>query len=87
MLSDLEIQHLLETAFLPDRCICTLDPFGSINVQIFDQRTEELLLTLAGISRVEVASSRSIANLVGQIREEIRLRQIVIGRKTGSRQK
>jgi len=87
VLSDLEIKHVLETAFLPDRCACSLDPYGSISVQIYDQRSGELLLTVAGISRVEVASSRSIANLVGQIREEIRLREIVDVRNSGARQK
>lgn len=87
MLSDLEIKHLLENAFLPDRCICNLDPYGSIGVQIYDHETQELLLTIAGISRVELASSGSVANIVGQIREEIRLREIVGGRKTGSGQR
>ena len=86
MLSDLEIKHLLETAFLPQRCVCSLVPYGSISVQIFDQGSSEPLLTIAGISRVEVTSSRSIANLVGQIREEIRLRQLVEGRQLGTRQ-
>lgn len=84
MLSDLEIKHLLETAFLPQRCVCSLVPYGSISVQIFDHGSSEPLLTIAGISRVEVTSSRSIANLVGQIREEIRLRQLADGRKVGT---
>ncbi|MFJ5296683.1 DUF1652 domain-containing protein [Pseudomonas sp. NPDC088368] len=87
MLSDLEIKHLLENAFLPDRCICNLDPYGSVSVQIYGYGTQELLLTVAGISRIEVASTRSVANTVGQIREEIRLREIVGERNTGTGQR
>lgn len=87
MLSDLEMKHLLETAFLPDRCVWSLLPYGSISVQIYEHSSNELLLTIAGITRVEVASSRSIANLVGQIREEITLRGIVGGRTPARKQR
>jgi len=87
VLSDLELKHSLETAFLPQRCVCTLIPYGSISIQIFDHGSSEPLLTIAGISRVEVTSSRSLANLVGQIREEIRLRELVYERKVGTRQR
>lgn len=86
MLSDLEIKHLLETACLPDRCVCILHPYGSTTFQIYDHSSKDLLLTVAGGFRMEVASSRSIVKLVGHIREEIRLRQLVGGRNT-ARQK
>lgn len=85
MISDLEIQHLFETAFLPDKCICTVRPHSSISVQVYDQASEQLLLTVTGISRIEMASSRSIANLVGELREEIRLRAIANKDRTISR--
>ncbi|SDI11511.1 DUF1652 domain-containing protein [Pseudomonas abietaniphila] len=77
MISDLEIKHLLEVAFLPNRCVCNIPPYGSISLQIYDQKSGELLLTLIGIARTEIASSRSIAKLVGEIRHEIRLRATV----------
>lgn len=87
MLSDFEIKHMLETAFLPERCVCSVIPYGSISIQIFEHGSGEPLLTVAGISRVEVASSRSIVNLVGQVREEIRLRELVDGRDFGTGQR
>lgn len=47
MLSTLELRHIIETAFLPTRCICSVRA-GSLMIQLVDPITQqELGSTLA----------------------------------------
>ncbi|MFJ4130830.1 DUF1652 domain-containing protein [Pseudomonas cyclaminis] len=74
MLSILEVRHILETAFLPTRCVCKADSGGSLVVQLINPDTHQVDLTVTGIDARRLSSSRAIAKLVGEIKEEARLR-------------
>ena len=73
MISSQELTHIVEMAFLPKRCACTIDPTGSMTIQIFNQNTDKEELTFAGIDATTLTAGRAIANLVLGLREEIRL--------------
>lgn len=76
MISHIELRHIVETAFLPKKCVCTIEPPGSMTVQIFneDSGTEEL--TVTGIDPSRLVSSRAIASLVVEIKEEAKIGHI-----------
>lgn len=73
MLSTLELRHIIETAFLPTKCICSVRA-GSLMIQLVDPTTQQELLTVAGVDPKALGSSRAIARLVAEIKEELRLR-------------
>lgn len=74
MLSVLALRHLIETAFFPTQCICTFDHGNSLMIQLINAETLQEELTVTGIDPKDLTSSRAIAELVAQIREELRLR-------------
>lgn len=78
MISVLELRHIVETAFLPKKCICSISPRGSMTVQIFNQETGMEELTVAGIDSSRIVSSRAIAALVAEINEEMRFDRLRI---------
>lgn len=73
MISHLELRHIVEAAFLPKKCRCTVGPSGSMMVQIFDQDSGKEELTVTGIDSSGIVSARAIARLVVEIKEEMRL--------------
>lgn len=78
MLSQLELRHALETAFLPTKCQCIIEPKGTLTVQLINPRTHEIDLTVSGILPVKQASSRALATLVAEIKEELRLKPGIV---------
>ncbi|QXI26345.1 DUF1652 domain-containing protein [Pseudomonas vanderleydeniana] len=74
MLSLLALRHVIETAFLPTRCICTVDHSNNLMIQLINAQTQQEELTVTGIDPKDLTSSRAIAELVAQVREELRLR-------------
>ncbi|WP_054989954.1 DUF1652 domain-containing protein [Pseudomonas coronafaciens] len=81
MISSLELRHIIETAFLPMRCVCTIAPNGSMTVQIFDQDTNREELTVTCIDVSGLVSARAIAALVMELKEDMRLRRLAPGRQ------
>lgn len=73
MISTLELRHIIETAFLPTRCVCSVK-YGSLIIQLIDPMTQQELLTIAGVDPKTLGSSRAIARLIAEIKEEVRLR-------------
>ena len=78
MLSTLELRHIIETAFLPTKCMCSVRA-GSLMIQLVDPITQQELLTVAGVDLKSLGSSRAIARLIAEIKEELRLRGDVGG--------
>jgi len=74
MISSLELRHIIESAFLPMKCVCSTRPGGSLMIQLVDPATQQELLTVAGVDTKTLRSSRAIAKLVLEIKEEVRLR-------------
>jgi hypothetical protein len=74
MLSRLELRHIIENAFLPKACSCSITPRGSMTIQLFNPNTREEELVVTGIDPATLVSSRAIAALVGEIKEEARMK-------------
>ncbi|RRV07346.1 DUF1652 domain-containing protein [Pseudomonas sp. v388] len=70
-LSTLELRSIVEGAFLPLRCTCTVAPDYSMTVQIADPVTSRVDLLVTGISLDRLKTSRDISNLVAELRDEL----------------
>jgi hypothetical protein len=69
-LSLLELRHIIESAFLPLTCRCTLDIHGDLVIELTDPTAGSNLVT-GGIPIASLQTSRDIANLVAELRAEI----------------
>lgn len=81
MISNLELRHIVETAFLPARCLCTIDPTGSMTVQIFQSEAGMEEFTVTGIDSSRLTTSRAIAELVGELKEDMNLQKQGLARQ------
>jgi hypothetical protein len=64
MISHLELRHLIETAFLPTKCLCSICIDNSMTVQLLDADTGKEELTVIGVDgqnlSVSTPSQRSL---------------------------
>lgn len=72
MLSHLELRHLLESAFLPTECKCTVSSDRTISIQLINPRTRKVEVSRSAVPIGGLTSSRAIANLVAELKEELR---------------
>lgn len=70
-LSTLELRGIIERAFLPLRCKCTVAPDYSLTVQISDPQSDRVDLLVTGISLDRLNTSRDICELVGELRYDL----------------
>lgn len=70
MLSHLQLRHLLESAFLPTKCKCEIDAKGNLTVRFVNPRNGKVDLTVGEIAASKLSSSRAIATLIGELKEE-----------------
>ncbi|MEQ4502082.1 MULTISPECIES: DUF1652 domain-containing protein [Pseudomonas] len=63
------------------KCVCTIEPDGSMFIQIFDQSTGKEELTVTGIAPSCLGSSRAIASLVTELKEDMRRRSLAPERR------
>ncbi|MBX8511710.1 DUF1652 domain-containing protein [Pseudomonas cichorii] len=72
MLSHLELRHVMEVAFRPTICKCTISPDGLMSIELRNPETHILELTMTGIPTAKLSGGRAIAALVGEIKDEAR---------------
>ncbi|MGY4495966.1 DUF1652 domain-containing protein [Pseudomonas sp. TE3610] len=70
-LCSLELRNIIECAFLPARCTCTVAPDQSLTVQVTDPVTGHVELMVTGISTDRLSSSRAISNLIAELRYDL----------------
>ncbi|WP_408600489.1 DUF1652 domain-containing protein [Pseudomonas sp. PLMAX] len=75
MISNLELRHIIECGFLPLACTCTVNPDGSLMIKVFDAETGRVEMLVTAVSTADLTSSRSIANLIGELRGEMASRK------------
>lgn len=75
MISSLEIRNIIESAFLPLQCRCTDAQDGSLTVHVSNPRTGHVELLVAGISLASLNGARAIADLVAELRTELKNNQ------------
>jgi hypothetical protein len=71
MISSLELRHIIECGFQPFSCTCTVNPDGSLMIKVYDAETGSVELLVTVVSTADLTSSRSIANLIGELRSEM----------------
>lgn len=74
MISILELRRILDTAFLPMRCTSKVGDGNNLVLQRTNHITHHMELTVTGIDALTLNSSREIAKLVAEIKEEAGLR-------------
>ncbi|MEQ9724577.1 MULTISPECIES: DUF1652 domain-containing protein [unclassified Pseudomonas] len=75
MMSILEQRQIVESAFLPFNCRCTVEADGTLTLEIRAPQSDHVLLRADGIQRGELASSRSISQLVLRLRQQLTTRE------------
>jgi hypothetical protein len=75
MISTLELRHIIECGFQPLSCTCTSNPDGSLMIKVFEAKTGRVELLVTAVSTADLTSSRSIANLIGELRSEMASRK------------
>lgn len=74
-LSTLELRNIVEVAFLPLSCTCTVVPGlspdrSTMTVQIVDPSSGRVELLVTGIALDRLKTSRDISELVAELRDE-----------------
>lgn len=69
MYSKADLQRVLETAFLPSKCECTVAS-DSLSVKLIKPASGEIELYVANIPLSDFATSRSIAQVVLSLKEQ-----------------
>jgi len=70
-LSELELRKIIEDAFLPHHCSCSMQADHSMTVEIKDPLTGRVDLRVDGIAVAGLNSSRAISNLIAGLRMEL----------------
>lgn len=70
-LSTLELRGIIERAFLPLRCKCTVAPDYSMTVEISDPKSDRVDLCVTGISLDRLNTSRDICELITELRYDL----------------
>lgn len=71
-LSNLELRSIIESAFLPLRCNCTvLDDV--MTVEVIDPATERVELMSSGIDLSRLDTSRALCELILKLRAELEM--------------
>ncbi|KAA8718479.1 DUF1652 domain-containing protein [Pseudomonas cannabina] len=68
-LSTLELRSIVEGAFLPLQCTCTIAQDQSMTVQVKDPSSGRVELLETGISLNRLKNSRDISALVAKLRD------------------
>ena len=69
-LSNLELRNIIESAFLPWRCSCSVVD-DLMTVEITDPHTERVQLRRSHIPLEHLDTSRSLCDLIMQLRNEL----------------
>jgi hypothetical protein len=77
MISSLEIRHIIENAFLPQKCVCTIQPNHTMTIQVGGPEEVDAFM-VTGIDSKRFSTSRAIADLVGELKEEMKITRVSI---------
>ncbi|RJX82559.1 DUF1652 domain-containing protein [Pseudomonas sp. LS-2] len=69
-LSNLELRSIIESAFLPMRCNCTVMD-DTMTVEVIDPVTERVELLTTGISLDRLDTSRALCELICELRADL----------------
>ncbi|MCX2899542.1 DUF1652 domain-containing protein [Pseudomonas mandelii] len=71
-LSALELRNIIESSFLPKRCLCSLSQDLSMRVKVYSDRvTDQVDLDMSGIDARHLNGHREISELIVDLRSQI----------------
>lgn len=70
-----ELRRVIESAFLPLPCRCTVSHDDSLVVTIADPSTGEPLLSVLGVPRSQLATTAELSRFVRELRQQVRDRE------------
>lgn len=70
ILSNLELRSIIESAFLPLRCNCTVIN-DAMTVEVVDPLTERVELVASGIALHRLDTSRALCDLILELRSDL----------------
>ena len=72
MISIVEFNRIMAAGFVPLACDCTVNSDGSLRISVFEPESGRVELLLTRVSPEGLDSIRSISNLIGELRTEIK---------------
>ncbi|KWU47916.1 DUF1652 domain-containing protein [Pseudomonas palleroniana] len=72
MIPIVEFNRIMAAGFLPLACDCSLNSDGSLRIRVFEPESGRVELLLTRVSPQGLDSIRSISNLIGELRTEIK---------------
>lgn len=67
-----ELNNIMAAGFLPLACDCSLNNDGSLRISVYEPASGRVDLLLPRVSPQGLDSIRSISNLIGELRTEIK---------------
>lgn len=67
----LELRNIIEQAFLPRQCTCSISPDQSLSVEIKDPRTGHVELFVTDISPERLSNNQEISRLVAELQQKL----------------
>lgn len=72
MISHLQLRQIIESAFVPLQCQCTISSDGLLTVKVVGAQSERVYLLATSISTATLTNVRAISNLIAELRIEMR---------------
>jgi hypothetical protein len=70
MISNLELRQIIESAFLPMKCVCTIDDRGFMTVSLYHPERGHVAFVSEGIRADGLTYSLAITRLVAGLKHE-----------------
>lgn len=75
MISEPDLRHIVESAFFPMKCVCTISPYHTMTVKVFDEHAGSERLTVRGVDTAPLTSMRDVVGLIRDLKGEMKLRE------------
>lgn len=72
MIPHSELRQIIESAFAPLQCQCTIADDGCMTVEVAGAQTERVYLLATGIKTGSLTNMRAVSNLIAELRIEMR---------------
>lgn len=71
----LDLRHIIQSSFLPLSCQCMISPAGAVSVRITNPDDGRVVVLESGFNAAVLTSSRSVANLIAELRTALAAEQ------------
>ncbi|BAP40848.1 DUF1652 domain-containing protein [Pseudomonas sp. 21LCFQ02] len=69
MMSSLELRQIIESGFLPTKCLCTISPDHLMTISLYRPEYGHPAFVANNLNARELNSARAISGLVQQVRQ------------------